>query len=132
LPSVSYLTVEEVEFVHQQVIAASGGSYGVRSPELLASAVARPQAGFGDEEFYPTIHAKAAALLESIILNHPFVDGNKRTAMVAAAMLLDRNDYTLSPTSQEFEDFAVHVAESKPELEEIEEWLRSHSSSSAV
>jgi death-on-curing protein len=127
LPSVSYLTVEEVEFIHRRVIAASGGSFGLRSPDLLDSAVARPRAGFGDEEFYPSIQAKAAALLESVILNHPFVDGNKRTAMVAAAMFLDRNGYTLHPTSQDLEDFAVHVAESKPAFEEIVAWLRRNS-----
>ena len=129
MPTANYLTIDEVEFIHDRVIAASGGSPGIRSRELLESALARPASGFGDDEFYPSILSKAAVLLEAIIRNHPFVDGNKRTAMVATAMFLDRNGYTLSPTSQDLEDFAVHVAESRPSLEEIEEWLHHNSRS---
>lgn len=68
--------------------------------------------------------SKAAALFESIILNHPFVDGNKRTATIATEFFLEINGLTLSAPDKAFEDFAVHIAESRPPLEEIEEWLK--------
>ena len=127
MPSVEYPTIGEVLLIHQRVIEETGGSQGVRSMDLLDSAVNRPRAGFGDEEFYPDLFSKVAALFESIILNHPFVDGNKRTAAVAAEFFLEINGYTINAPDKAFEDFAVHIAESKPELEEIEEWLRQNS-----
>ena len=74
-------------------------------------------------EFYLTIYAKAATSLESIILNHPFVDGNKRTATVAAEFFLEINGNALFAPDKAFEDFAVHVAESGPSLNEIEAWI---------
>ena len=97
--------------------------------DLLESALNRPRAGFGDEEFFPELFGKVAALFEAIILNHPSVDGNKRTATIASEFLLEINGHTLSAKDIDLEDFAVHIAESRPSLEEIEWWLRSHSSS---
>ena len=130
LPNVEYPTVVEVLLVHQRVIEETGGSLGVRSIELLESAVNRPRAGFGDQEFYPDLFSKAAALFESIILNHPFVDGNKRTATVTVEFFIEINGWKLAAIDQDFEDFAVHVAESKPPIKEIVEWLRQNSSQS--
>ena len=83
--------------------------------------------GFGDQEFYPSLHAKAAVLMRSIIQNHSFVDGNKRSGISAAAMLLDLNGYALTASQQEFEDFAVFVATDHPSVEEIAGWLESKS-----
>ncbi len=124
MPSVEYPTIDEVLLIHQRVIEETGGSQGVRSMDLLDSAVNRPRAGFGDEEFYPDLFSKVAALFESTILNHPFVDGNKRTATVTAEFFLEIDGHTLSASDKSFEDFAVHVAESRPTLEEIEVWVR--------
>lgn len=126
MPSVEYPTLDEVLLIHRRVIEETGGSHGVRSMDLLESALNRPRAGFGDEEFYPDLMSKAAALFESIILNHPFVDGNKRTATVAVEFFLEINGHTLSATDKAFEDFAVHVAENGPSFDEIEEWLQSN------
>jgi death-on-curing protein len=100
----------------------------VRSIELLESALHRPRSGFRNEEFYPDLLSKAAALFESIILNHPFVDGNKRTGTVVTEFFIEINGWTLDALDRDYEDFAVDVAESKPPLEEIAEWLHQNSS----
>lgn len=72
--------------------------------------------------------SKVATLLESLILNHPFVDGNKPTATVATEFLLEINGLSLFVSDKAFEDFAVHVAESRPPLEEITSWIQEISS----
>ncbi|HUM70888.1 MAG TPA: type II toxin-antitoxin system death-on-curing family toxin, partial [Chloroflexota bacterium] len=86
-----YLTAQQVLFIHARLIATTGGEHGVRDIGLLESAVARPQATFDGVELYPDLFHKAAALMESLAQNHPFVDGNKRTAITATAMFLRRN-----------------------------------------
>jgi len=80
---VNYLTVEEVYLLHRRLIQRTGGSGGLRDPGLLESAVARPQASFDGEDLYPALWLKAAALLHSLVKSHPFVDGNKCTAVTA-------------------------------------------------
>ena len=102
-----YLTPEQVLFIHARLLAETGGEHGIRDLGLLSSAVSRPQAVFDGNELYPDIHAKAAALLESLINNHPFVDGNKRTGIAAAAMFLKINDYSLTASNQEVETFLL-------------------------
>ena len=76
-----YLTSHRVLFIHDQVIRRTGGSYGVRDLGLLESAVYRPQTTFDAQDLYLSIFDKAAALLQSLLKNHPFIDGNKRTAL---------------------------------------------------
>ena len=83
-----YLTLEDLLEIHRRVIESTGGSDGIRSIPLLDSAVARPQATFGGIDLYPALPEKAAALLHSIISNHPFVDGNKRTGFTAMDVFL--------------------------------------------
>ncbi|HXF69902.1 MAG TPA: type II toxin-antitoxin system death-on-curing family toxin [Thermoflexus sp.] len=124
-----FLTVEQVLFLHARLIEETGGAHGVRDLSLLESAVARPQATFGGRDLYPDLFSKAAALIDSLIRNHPFVDGNKRTG-IAAALFLRQNGYRLTATNEELETFALYVAESKPEITEIAAWLKAHSSMS--
>jgi death-on-curing protein len=128
---VKLLTGEEVLYLHHRLIEETGGSHGVREVGLLQSAVQAPMSGFGDQEFYPSLFEKAAALMRSIVQNHPFVDGNKRTGISAAAMTLQINGFTLTASQQEFEDFAVVVATEHPTVEEIASWLRAKSIESA-
>jgi len=85
-----YLAVEEILAIHDELIARFGGAKGVRDADGLASAVGRPQGGY-----YADIIEEAAALFESLAKNHPFFDGNKRTAVVATAVFLKLNGYTL-------------------------------------
>ena len=81
--STRYLKLEEVIAIYYDQIERYGGSHGIRDLNLLTSAVYRPQVSFGRKNLYPDIYAKASALMHSIMLNHPFVDGNNRTGITA-------------------------------------------------
>jgi death-on-curing protein len=124
---VKHLSAEEVLYFHHRLIEETGGSHGVRDVGLLQSAIQAPMSGFGVQELYPTLFEKAAAIMPSIVQNHPFVDGNKRTGISTAAMTLQINGFTLAAPQQEFEDFAVMVATDHPSVEEIAAWLREKS-----
>jgi death-on-curing protein len=125
-----YLTPEQVLFVHARLIAETGGEHGVRDLGLLQSAIARPQAIFDGKELYPDIYHKSAALLESLVNNHPFVDGNKRTGITAAAMFLRINSYSLTASNQEVESFVLSVASGGQTYDSILEWLQTHCAAS--
>lgn len=122
-----YLSAQQVLFLHARLVAETGGSHGVRDIGLLESAVARPQATFGSEDLYPDLFSKAAALMQSLIGNHPFVDGNKRTGISAAGLFLRRNGWRLTTDNVEVESFTLRVADIQPEVAEIAAWLREHS-----
>jgi death-on-curing protein len=124
-----YLTPEQVLFIHARLIAETGGEHGIRDLGLLESAVSRPQAYFEGNELYPGLHQKAAALLESLVNNHPFVDGNKRTGITSAAMFLQANHYSLTASNQELESFVLSIASGEQTIASITEWLVSHSKS---
>ena len=117
-----YLTPEKVLFLHAQLVAETGGSHGVRDLNLLLSALGRPQASFDDQDLYPN----AAALMDSLIRDHPFVDGNKRTGVAAAALFLRINGYRLTAVSSELEKVTLEVARSEHTLGEIASWLQAH------
>jgi death-on-curing protein len=108
-----YPTAEEVAQINVDVL---GGDF-LRDPGLLASAVGRPQAGFGGTEAYETLWLKTAALFESIVLNHAFLDGNKRTAVVAAIHMLNWNGYDLAAEQCEVVDLALDVVEATLNLQ---------------
>lgn len=122
-----YLTVEQVLFIHMRLIAETGGSPGLRDLALLESAVARPRATFGGEDLYPDLFVKAAALFDSLVRNHPFVDGNKRVGITAAGLFLRLNGQHLTASNVELEQFTLQVARSEHDVEEITAWLRSYS-----
>ncbi|HSQ17225.1 MAG TPA: type II toxin-antitoxin system death-on-curing family toxin [Anaerolineales bacterium] len=121
-----YLTPEQVLFIHARLVAETGGMHGVRDLGLLESAVARPQATFDGQELYPTLFLKAAALLDSLVNNHPFIDGNKRTGIAAAALLLRINGYRLTTANPELESFTLQVATHHLALPEISTWLEQY------
>jgi death-on-curing protein len=128
---VIYLTPEQVLFLHDRLIEETGGQHGVRDLDLLESALARPRAGFGDMEFYPDLMTKAAVLMDALIRNHPFLDGNKRAGIAVAALFLQVNGYRLTATNEELETFTLHVTTEKPAIAEIEAWLTQHSARSS-
>lgn len=125
-----YLTAEQVLFIHARLIAETGGEHGVRDLGLLQSAVSRPQASFEGQDLYPDVYHKAAALLESLINNHPFVDGNKRTGFTSAAMFLKINGFSLVASNQEVESFVLSIASGERSIETITDWLKTHSKKS--
>ena len=122
-----YLSLEEVIAIHEKMIEVGGGREGIRDFTLLHSAVERPKAFFGGKFLYPTIWLKAAALIHSLIKNHPFEDGNKRTGYFSTMWFLKKNGYNLSASSKNMVDFALSVDTKNLTLKEIAEWLRKHS-----
>ncbi len=123
-----YLSAEQVLFVHARLIVETGGSHGLRDLSMLESAVARPQATFDGKELYSGAFLKAAALMESLVNNHPFVDGNKRTGIAAAALFLRANGWRLSAQNAEIEEFSVQVVVSHLKIEAVADWLHRHCS----
>jgi death-on-curing protein len=91
---------------------------------MLLSALGRPQVTFEGNDLYSNIYSKAAALMDSLIRNHPFIDGNKRTAIASAAIFLHLNGYSLIVTNEEMVHFTLVCARSKVTLEEISAWLK--------
>ena len=123
---ISYLTVDEVLQAHETLIVRFGGSGGVRDDDLLESAVFRCQATFGGSDLYKTIFEKAAAIFHSIIFDHPFVDGNKRTAITAAVTFLITNGWKFDAGLDELVAFPLAVEKSRPEISEIAAWFKKH------
>lgn len=103
-----------------------GGSFGIRDLGLIESAVARPQASFGGVDLYVSIFDKAATLLQSLLKNHAFVDGNKRTSLTSSGLFLKINGYNLMNNHHEEVEFAVRVDNGNLSVEEIAKWLRKH------
>jgi death-on-curing protein len=118
--------VEDVLFLHTVAVEVFGGSEGVRDPESLRAAVARPWGSTFGRDHFPTPFDKAAALVESVIRRHPFVDGNKRTAVYAAAYLLETFCYEVEAGQRELEDFAVSAALGELETKDIALWFEGH------
>jgi death-on-curing protein len=120
------ITIKEVEEFHQILIEAFGGSYGIRDLAALESALARPFQTFDDTELHQTPTHKAAALIESILINHPFVDGNKRTGYVLMRIFLISNGLDIQATQEEKYDFVINIASGHTKFESILEWLTKH------
>lgn len=122
MKSFLYPTLEEALELHRQLLRTSGGKGGVRDMGLLQSALGRPQTGY-----YGTLSLQAAALLQSLAQNHPFIDGNKRVAFALTAIFLRMNRYRLIVDPDNGESFLIdRVIKNKAELKEIVEWLENH------
>jgi death on curing protein len=121
-----YLSPEQVLFLHSRLITETGGAHGVRDLGMLLSALGRPQTTFDDRELYPDLYTKTAALLDSLVRNHPFVDGNKRTAITSAGIFLQMNAYRLIVENSEMVQFTMACAQSQLTFDEIVVWFRDH------
>ena len=121
-----YLTLNEVLMLHGQVMAQSGGAVGVLNLAALESALAQPRLTFGGDDLYPTLVEKAAALGYSLIQNHPFVDGNKRTGHAAMEVFLVLNGFGIQASVDEQERVILQVAAGEMTREEFTDWLRAH------
>ncbi len=119
-----YLSVEQVLALHEVLIESFGGGSGLRDQGALEAAVARAAATFSGEDLYPDLAAKAAALLHSLTMNHPFVDGNKRVAVAAAELFIEVNDHQVVAADAELEELTLSVARGELEAEAIAIWLR--------
>lgn len=120
------LSYRQILLLHQQLIAASGGSDCVRDEGLLESALAAPFQEFGGVAKYNTLAEKAVRLGYGIIKNHPFVDGNKRTGTHVMLLMLAINGIELDYTQEELIAIILAVAAGQADYDDLLEWLHTH------
>ena len=120
------LNLEQLLQIHALVVSETGGSTGLRDLGRLEAAIATQTQNVFSEELYPTIVEKAAAMIRGIIADHPFVDGNKRTGMLAGLTFLKVNAVNFKVGTGEIEDFAVKIATETLDVPVISAWLREH------
>jgi len=121
---VRYLTLGEVVDIHAAILTQSGGASGIRDLPLLESALAQPKATFGGQDLHATAVEKAAALGFAIVLNHPFMDGNKRVGHAAMEVFLILNGCSLEASVEEHESTMLRLAAGELDREAFAEWLR--------
>lgn len=118
------MTLAEILEIHRDQLARYGGDTGIRDLGLLKSAIGMPSATYGGEFLHTDIHEMAAAYLYHLVMNHPFVDGNKRVGAVAALIFLDLNDYEFTAPEEEFANMVLDVAQGKITKTEITIFMR--------
>jgi death-on-curing protein len=121
-----YLTIAEVLDLHDRLLADSGGSAGVRDLGALESTVNQPYASFAGQDIYPDLVAKAAALCYSLVMNHAFVDGNKRIGHAAMETFLLLNGHEIECAVDEQERVILQLASGDLSRNVFTEWVRQH------
>jgi death on curing protein len=119
-----YLSLEQVLALHAFQIEHYGGSKGLRDRGAVEAAVARPQATYGGEDLYPEAVDKAAALMHSLVSNHPFLDGNKRVGAHAMLVFLAVNGYELLFEPAELTEITMALARGELQAEALAIWLK--------
>jgi len=123
------IQTDDILLLHYRSIDIYGGSYGLRDAGIHESAIARPFQHFDGNELYNSVIEKAAALGESLIVNHPYVDGNKRTGFLAMTALLYEEGLGLTASPEEAYDFVIAIATGNLKYEGIVAWLKEHCTS---
>lgn len=122
-----YLSLMQILELQRELLAAFGGLGGVRDRGGLEAASARPAMTFGGEDLYPDVPAKAGAMLHSLVLNHPFIEGNKRVGAAAAEVMLDINGIALAASDEECERITLATARGELSAEALSIWFRQRS-----
>jgi death on curing protein len=127
MPEPSFLSLEEILFIHQQEIQAAGGAPGIRDQEGIKACVDAPKASFGGEYLYD-LFGMAASYIACLTMRHPFVDGNKRTALASALTFLYLNGYNIEESHDEqLAELVLDFVMKKIAKEDIAEYFRSAS-----
>ena len=124
---IKYLEIDEVYNIHEKMLKVGGGRFGIRDFTLIHSAVERPKASFAGRMLYHDIWFQAAALIQSLIKNHPFEDGNKRTGFFSMLRFLNINGYDIKAAKKEIIRFALDIDVKKLSIKKISFWLKKHS-----
>jgi death-on-curing protein len=117
------ISIEEVEHIHNLLIEEFGGAKGIRDFGALDAAINRPFATFDQQDLYPSSVDKAAAIIESILINHPFIDGNKRTGYVLMRLFLLQSGQDIEAGQEEKYNFVISIATGKMTFEGIKKWI---------
>ena len=120
------ISFEEAIQIHELLIQKFGGSAGLRDPEALKSALTRPYQTFEEQDLYPTQEEKSAAVLESIISNHPFLDGNKRLGFVLMKLILLEAGLSIKASHDDVYNFIIEVAKGGHDINSITNWIMFH------
>ena len=120
------ISVQQVLVIHSIAIKKFGGSEGVRDMKGLQSELARPFQTFDGNDLYPTIFEKAAAIGESIIINHPFLDGNKRTGYLLMEAMLRNVDLKIVANDEALYTFVINISTNAISFKEMVEWLKTN------
>lgn len=120
------ISLKEAEVIHNILIEKFGGGKGIRDIGLLESALARPFATFGDEDLYASSIEKASAILESIVINHPFIDGNKRTAYTLMRLILLESGLDIVASQESKYDMVVSASTGKLRFDDIKNWIQAN------
>ena len=121
------ILIDDILKLHEASIDDYGGAKGTRDIGLLESAIARPFQTFGGENLYKTPFEMAAALGESLIINHPFIDGNKRTGLLGIISLLFEYSLILKATEEEMYDLTIKISIGEIKFQELVIWLKNNS-----
>ena len=128
-PEPVFLSLAETLEIHAYQIGHFGGSDGMRSQEMVESAIGIPSSTFGGAYLHPTIPDMAAAYLFHLVENHPFLDGNKRVGTMSALVFLELNDFDFDATDDELTDVVLQVASGKMPKDALSAFFRQHSRS---
>lgn len=123
---IKYLDIVEVYLIHERMIKIGGGRSGIRDFALVHSAVERPKATFGGQSLYPDIWHQGAALIQSLIKNHPFNDGNKRTGFFSLMRFLEINGYQIKACRKEIIRFVLEIDIKKLSIRSTCFWIKKH------
>lgn len=121
-----FLSLDDILESHQNQIDTYGGGQGIRDIGLLESAIAQPEACFGGQFLHADVFEMAAAYLYHLVMNHPFVDGNKRVGLEAALIFLEVNGQSLNATDEELVDLVLKTTMGQVAKPEIAEFFRTH------
>lgn len=120
------LSKSQVLLIHEQLIAETDGSSGLRDEGMLDSALNAPFQTFGGEDVYPSLQQKAARLCFGLVKNHPFVDGNKRIGAHAMLVFLALNGVELQHSQTELSDVILQLAAGEIEATDLLHWILAH------
>ena len=123
---IRYLSLTEVLQLHARIVAGTGGAHGLRDLHILEAALAQPRQTFGGKDLYPTLVAKASALGFSLVMNHPFIDGNKRIGHAAVEATLMLNGFELATSIQAAEVEILALASGQRSRDEFTRWVQEH------
>lgn len=127
-----FLSIEDILSIHERMIEEFGGMPGIADRGLLESAVSMPTAGFAGEFLHKSLSAMAAAHLFHLCKNHPFFDGNKRVAVVAAEVFLNVNGMSLDVTNEELKELCLGVAAGETSKDQTVAFFEKHAGPSGV
>ncbi len=128
MKSIIFIPKKVVIYLHEQLIQAYGGTHGLRDENLLESALEQPKATFGEQYLHGSLMKMAAAYGYHLCNNHPFIDGNKRIALVAMDIFLQRNGFEITASEKDTYNLIIELASDKISKESLASWLENNTS----